>query len=91
MISCIDAHHYLWRYYPAEDGWIGEEMRSLRRDCLPSELRGEMDSAVVQAAVCVQARQALEETEWLLRLAAEHSWIAGPVRWAAIGSKDSPA
>lgn len=91
MTPCIDAHHHLWRYIPAEYGWITEEMRSLRRDFLPGELRQEMESAGVQAAVCVQARQTLEETEWLLQLAAENPWMAGIVGWAEIASEDFPA
>jgi L-fuconolactonase len=91
MVSCVDAHHHLWRCHPAEYGWIDEEMRSLRRDFLPPELREEMESAGVHAAICVQARHTPAETEWLLGLAAEHSWMAGVVGWAPIPSEDFPA
>jgi L-fuconolactonase len=91
MVPCIDAHHHLWRYTAAEYGWITEEMRPLRRDFLPGELHREMQYAGVQATVCVQARQTLQETETLLRFAGEHPWIAGVVGWAAIASDDFPA
>ena len=33
----IDAHHHLWRYTPAEYGWIDESMRVLQRDFLPAD------------------------------------------------------
>jgi L-fuconolactonase len=90
MVPCIDAHHHLWRYTQADYGWINEEMRSLRRDFLPADLRQEMDRAGVDATVCVQARQSLEETASLLQFAAEHPWIAGVVGWAPIAGDDFP-
>jgi L-fuconolactonase len=91
MVPCIDAHHHLWRYTAAEYGWISDAMRGLQRDFLPGELRREMDSAGVQATICVQARQSMQETEALLRLAGEYPWIAGVVGWAGIASDDFPA
>lgn len=84
MIPVIDAHHHLWRYDAAEYGWIGEEMGALRRDFLPADLYAEMSGAGVEAAVCVQARQSLAETHWLLELAEQHAWMAGVVGWADI-------
>jgi L-fuconolactonase len=90
MAASIDAHHHLWRYTAAEYGWIGDEMLSLRRDFLPDDLRREMECAGVQATVCVQARQTLEETAALLRYADEHPWIAGVVGWARIAADDFP-
>lgn len=86
MTRCIDAHHHLWKYSVEEYGWIGEAMQSLRRDFLPSDLHTEMAAAGVQASIAVQARQTLEETQWLLRLAEEHAFIAGVVGWAPIAS-----
>ena len=91
MVPCIDAHHHLWRYTAAEYSWITGEMRGLRRDFLPDELRQEMQSSGIQATVCVQARQTTQETASLLRFAAEYPWIAGVVGWADIAAEDFPA
>ena len=91
MTDRIDAHHHLWKYSATEYGWIGEDMRCLRRDYLPLDLQAEMESAGVQSSVAVQARQTLEETRWLLRLAEEYPFIAGVVGWASIASPDFPA
>ena len=78
----IDAHHHLWRYTPEEYEWIGEEISELRRDFLLDELRSALRDAGVDGTVVVQARQTVEETQWLLSLAAtEGSPIRGVVGW----------
>ena len=41
--------------------------------------------------VSVQARQCVEETEWLLKLAEENDFIAGVVGWLPIASPEFPA
>ncbi len=80
----VDAHHHLWRYTAAEYGWIDDAMAALRRNFLPGELELEARAAGVQATVAVQARQTLEETEWLLELAEASELIRGVVGWAPI-------
>jgi L-fuconolactonase len=86
----IDAHHHLWRYTPAEYGWIDEEMKGLRRDFLPADLKAAMASAGVNGTVAVQARQTLEETRWLLDLAEANDAIRGVVGWAPIAGEEFP-
>jgi len=95
----VDAHHHLWRYTAEEYGWIDEPMRTLRRDFLPAELQREAAGAGVGATIAVQARQTLEETEWLLGLAAESAraqgssqsgLIAGVVGWAPLAAPEFP-
>lgn len=88
MTGCVDSHFHLWRYSPAEYGWISEDMQPLRRDFLPAELQQEMRGADVQRAVVVQARQTLEETAWLLGLAREFPFVAGVVDWAPLTNPD---
>jgi L-fuconolactonase len=80
----IDAHHHLWRYTPAEYGWIDEPMAALRRDFGPEDLKREMDAAGIAGAVAVQARQTLEETRWLLDFAEKHDFLRGVVGWAGV-------
>jgi len=82
----IDSHQHFWRYDPAEYGWIDESMRALRRDFLPADLRPLMASAGVDACVAVQARQTLDETTWLLELAAANPFVAGVVGWVDLQS-----
>jgi L-fuconolactonase len=87
----VDAHQHFWRYSEEEYGWINDAMATIRRDFLPSDLRPLLDEAGIDETVAVQARQSLEETEWLLELAAEHDWIAGVVGWAPLASADVQA
>jgi L-fuconolactonase len=89
--AVIDAHHHLWRYSAAEYDWIDDSMTSIRRDFLPSDLVGELTSSGVDGAVAVQARQTLEETRWLLKLARDFVKIRGVVGWAPIASTDFEA
>jgi L-fuconolactonase len=86
--TVIDAHHHLWRYSAIEYDWIDDRMAALRRDFLPAEFIDEFASAGIDGAVTVQARQTLEETQWLLELASKHKEILGAVGWAPIASPD---
>jgi L-fuconolactonase len=83
----VDAHHHLWRYSAAEYGWIDGSMAALQRDFLVPELERELAAAGVGACVAVQARQSLEETEWLLGLAEQSAVIRGVVGWAEIAGE----
>lgn len=77
----IDAHQHFWRYDAAEYGWIDDSMSALRRDFLPPDLTREMTPLGFDACVAVQARQTLEETQWLLALADAHPFVVGVVGW----------
>ena len=87
----IDAHHHFWHYNTQDYGWISDDMAVLRRDFLPADLKPELDRAGIDRVVSVQARQCVEETEWLLKLAEENDFIAGVVGWLPIASPDFPA
>ena len=82
----IDAHHHLWKYTAAEYGWITPEMPAIRRDFLPPDLEALMHFIGIDGTVAVQARQTLEETEWLLDLAAKHPIIRGVVGWVPLAN-----
>ncbi len=84
----IDSHHHLWRYSAAEYDWIDDRMAAIRRDFLPADLVLELADAEVDGAVAVQARQTLEETNWLLELARDGDAIRGVVGWAPIAAPD---
>ncbi|AXC13253.1 L-fuconolactone hydrolase [Acidisarcina polymorpha] len=83
----IDAHQHFWKYDPLEYGWIDETLSALRYDFLPENLLPDLGAAGVGGTVAVQARQTLEETDWLLQLAKEHAFIYGVVGWAPIADR----
>ena len=59
-------------------------MASLRRNFLPEDLQREIRHAKINGVVCVQARQTLQETQWLLDLASAHDFIRGVVGWVPL-------
>jgi L-fuconolactonase len=77
----IDAHQHFWQYNPAEHVWMTDEMASIRRDFLPSDLKPLLDRTGFDGCVAVQARQNLDETRWLLQLAEHDAFIRGVVGW----------
>ena len=82
----IDAHQHFWRYNPDEYGWIDDSMARLRRDFLPEDLKRETEAAGFDGAIAVQTRQTLEETRWLLELAASSLHVLGVVGWVDLRS-----
>jgi L-fuconolactonase len=86
----IDAHHHLWHYSTEEYGWIDDSMAALRRDFLTEDLTAEMRQARIDGAITVQARQTIEETHWLLELAASSHAIRGVVGWAPLVENSFP-
>jgi L-fuconolactonase len=80
----IDAHHHFWRYTREEYGWIPDNMALLRRDYLPEHLAAETSAVGIEGVVTVQVRQTVEESRWLLELAARHPIVKGVVGWAPL-------
>ncbi len=85
----IDAHQHFWHYDPAEYSWIGAGMEVLKRDHLPGDLAPLLHAAGLDGSVAVQARQSVEETRWLLELAAREPAIKGVVGWVDLRSADA--
>jgi len=75
----IDSHQHYWHFNTADYGWMGENMSAIKRDFLPEDLLPELTSIGFDGSVAVQARQTLEETNWLLQLADENPHIKGVV------------
>ncbi|HEY0797043.1 MAG TPA: amidohydrolase family protein [Acidisarcina sp.] len=84
MSRVIDAHHHLWRYTSKDYDWIDDSMATLQRDFLAADLAVAVKAAQVDTTIAVQARQTIEETLWLLDLAAAHSIISGVVGWVPL-------
>jgi L-fuconolactonase len=80
-MSRIDAHQHFWEYSSQDYGWIGPEMVILKKDRLPKDLAPLLDSEGIEGTVAVQARQTIQETEWLLELADRHPLVWGVVGW----------
>jgi len=77
----LDSHQHFWRYDPAAYSWMTDRMKILRRDYLPGDLIPLLASIEIEGTIAVQARQVVEETEWLLELSEQHNFIRGVVGW----------
>ncbi len=82
----IDAHQHFWRFDPVRDAWITLEMETIRRDFLPHDLAPLLEHSGIDGVVAVQADQSLAETDFLLALAREHSFVRGVVGWIDLRS-----
>jgi L-fuconolactonase len=82
----IDSHQHFWKYDPARDGWITDEMSLIKRDFFPEELQRECGANGVDGTVVVQVDQSEDETLFLLDLAEKHQFIAGVVGWIDLRS-----
>ena len=80
----IDSHHHLWKYTKEDYGWMGAGMEGIRRDFLPADLKKALHDGGLDGAIAVQARQSLEETDWLLKFAEANSFMRGVVGWVPL-------
>ena len=84
----IDTHHHYWNYNTTEFGWIDDEMAVIRRNFLPADLKETINKAGVDGVITVQARQYIEETDWLLRLASQNDFMFGVIGWVPLVKSD---
>ena len=80
----IDSHHHFWHYDPVTYDWIDDEMKDIRTDFLPGMLEQTILESGIDGVISVQARQSLEETNWLLEQAQQHDFIKGVVGWVPL-------
>lgn len=86
----IDSHQHFWKYSEAGYPWIGKGT-PLERDWLPADLERVAAPLGITGCVAVQARQTVEESRWLLELAAQSPFIKGVVGWVDLRSEQVAA
>ncbi len=89
--NVIDTHIHVWDLRQVEYPWLKGNTTILNRDYDLEELEGERKKAGVTAGILVQAANSLEDTDWMLRVAESHSWIAGVVGWLPLQDPDATA
>lgn len=87
-MNIIDAHQHFWQYDSSMNAWISDDMTKLRRDFMPLDLKQELDAVGMDGCIAVQADQTEEETDFLLQLAHEYSFIKGVVGWLDLRADD---
>jgi L-fuconolactonase len=77
----IDSHQHFWKFDPARDSWITDEMKAIQKDFLPADLEPIFQKLAVDGSVVVQADQSENENQFLLQHADENVFIKGVVGW----------
>ena len=77
----IDSHQHFWEYEPVKHGWIDDAMSVIRKDFLPADLQPILQENNIDGCIAVQADQTIAETDFLLLLQKENSFIKGVVGW----------
>ena len=83
----IDSHQHFWIYDPNQYPWMTDELSAIRSNHLPEHLQVEFDRLGIDGSVAVQARQSLDESRWLLKMADESCLIKGVVGWVDLRSE----
>lgn len=79
----LDSHHHLWDYDPQQYPWIPVGS-PLEHTYGLNDLADHSAGTGVVGSIAVQARQTLEETEWLLGLAERDPLCKGVVGWVPL-------
>lgn len=84
----IDAHQHFWKFDPVRDSWITEEMAVIQKDFMPQDLQAVLSQNGFDGCVAVQADQSEAQTDFLIGLANEHSFIRGVVGWVDLQAEN---
>ncbi|WP_298769525.1 amidohydrolase [uncultured Shewanella sp.] len=79
----IDGHQHFLNYplFPNDYPWMVDQYAVLKNEYAPEQLSSTLTQCNIDGTVVVQARQSLQETDWLLSLANQYPWILGVVGW----------
>jgi len=77
----IDAHLHYWRPSCGFDNRPIADHEAYRRDFLPEDVASDLDASGIDATILVQAAPQVEETDWLVALAAGEPRVVGITGW----------
>jgi L-fuconolactonase len=81
MLPVIDTHIHTWNFTKARYAWLEGNTTLLNRHYEIEELEPARTAAGITGGVLMQAANNLEETDWMLEVAAETPWLKGVVGW----------
>jgi L-fuconolactonase len=86
----IDAHQHFWDLTRLQYPWMPPGENVLRRNYLPGDLAPILEENRFDGCVTVQASHSMEETRWLLDLAASTPFVLGAVVWVDLTDPSLP-
>lgn len=84
----IDSHQHFWHYCEIKHSWINDQMSTIKKNFLPSDLKVEFDEHGIDGCVAVQADQHEDETNFLVEQAKQNPFIKGVVGWVDLRAKN---
>jgi L-fuconolactonase len=84
----VDAHVHLWDAEHTPQPWMTADQGSIARPFGPDDLRPLLERSGIDAVVLVQGACLDSDTDYLMREAERHDWIASVTAWLAL---DDPA
>ena len=89
----IDAHQHFWNYTEnaSDFTWMSDDLSVLMKNFMPADLEPLLAQKGLAGSIVVQAREVMEETDFLLKLAKKHSTIKGVVGWIDLCADDAEA
>ncbi len=84
----IDAHQHFWNYSKDTLKWINDDMKALKKDQLPGDLKPLVEKKKFDGTIAVQLTRSPEENKFLLGLADQHDWIKGVIGWLDLREDD---
>lgn len=77
----VDSHQHFWDLDRFEYPWMTEDLQQIRRNFGPRDLQPLLSERGVDRTVLVQAISSVDETRYLMEIAAETPFVAGVVGW----------
>jgi L-fuconolactonase len=85
----VDSHHHFWDPALADYPWMTDEVAAIRRRFNPEDLEPLLREHGIDGTVVVQARGSIDETRWLLEIAAANPFVLGVVGWIDLTDLDA--
>jgi L-fuconolactonase len=85
----IDSHMHVWQLSRGDYGWLTPDLSAIYRDFTIEDVRACWEQAGIDYAILVQAAPTLEETRYLLSVAASEPQVKGVVGWIDMLAPDA--
>jgi L-fuconolactonase len=87
----VDSHQHFWDLERFDYPWMTDDLRAIRRNFGPDDLEPLLAEHGVDRSVVVQAISSVDETRYLLEIAARTDFVAGVVGWLDLEDPDAGA
>ncbi len=86
----LDAHQHFWALERDDYGWLTSDLPTIYRDFQPADLTPILDRHAIEGTILVQAAPTRAETDYMLDIAAQHSFVKGVVGWVDFENSHAP-